>query len=258
MGHIFFFLKELFAIVLLVSYFLELPWNISPSEFQAIDSNKPSVWVHQILLLWMPVGKPDFFLFLTVRRDCYQWIQGNTSTIAQYKVWPLQSQFHSKRKSSILFLKISLAFFDPWGPKYNPPYYVKIGVDEAYTSSCGLSSKARGWNRLSAFWSSCFRVNHTSLTFLAFTHFSLPLSLSLPVHPSWEASPVFCRNFSASLFSLSPSPPIMAHLIFLADVTRIPFWQEDRHCTYLSDDHKSSFIIQVVCGLSYILLLFTH
>lgn len=169
--------------------------------------HKLSVWVHQILLLWMPVGKPDFFLFLTVRRDRYQWIQGNTSTIAQYKVWPLQPQFRSEGKSSIipthlLFLKISLAFFDPWGRKYNPPYYVKIGVGEAYTSSCGLSSKARGWNRLSAFWSSCFRVDHTSLTFLAFTHFSLPLSLALPVHPSWEASPVFCRNFSASLFSL--------------------------------------------------------
>lgn len=199
------FLKELFAIVLLVSYFLELPWNISPSEFQAIDSNKPSVWVHQILLLWVPVGKSDFFLFLTVRRDRYQWIQGNMSTIAQYKVWPLQPQFHSAGKSSIIpthlfFLKISLAFFDPWGPKYNPPYYVKIEVGEAYTSSCGLSSKARGWNRLSDFWSSCF--NHTSLTFLAFTHFSLPLSLSLPVQPSWEASPVFCKNFSASLLSL--------------------------------------------------------
>lgn len=139
------------------------------------------------------------------------------------------------RESSItpthlFFLKISLAFFDPWGPKYNPPYYVTMGVGEAYTSTCILPSKAKAWNRLSALWSSCFRIKHTSLAFLASTHLSLLLSLSLLLHPSWEASPVLCRSFSpfllcyiVEILSLSPSPPIMTHLTFLADVIWIPF-----------------------------------
>lgn len=37
-GSHFSFMKELFAIVPFVSYFLEFLWKISPSEFQAIDS----------------------------------------------------------------------------------------------------------------------------------------------------------------------------------------------------------------------------